>query len=410
MNLVDVSEKYFGDYIDFVKSELLDEINSYLSLLKGKRVAMINTTSFGGGVAEILHTLIPLMNDLGIETKWYTISADNEFFNFTKKMHNALQGKSSPLNKEEMDLYLEINKFNAKEFENNFDFVVVHDPQVAPFVNFAKKADKTKWIWRCHIDTSNPDEKYWDLLEKYVLNYDAVIFTMNKYIKNKSKFRKISIIYPSIDPLSTKNVELSSDKIEKILTSYSIDPKRKILTQVSRFDPWKDPLGVIDVYKELKEIYPDLQLILAGSMATDDPEGWIFYDKTIRHAGEDFDIHILTNFNGVGNVEINAFQSVSNVVLQKSVREGFGLTVSEALWKKKPVIGGNVGGIPLQIKHFKNGFLVDNLGDTIKYCKFLLDNPTKSENMGKVGKEFVKDNFLITRHIRDYLKLFVEFV
>ncbi len=408
MRIVEISKKIFTNYLEFIDGSFLDEINEYISILKNKKIAMINTTSFGGGVAEILHTLIPLMNDIGLHATWFTIDANDKFFNFTKKMHNALQGQQAPLSNEEINMYLEVNKLNFDNWVNDYDYVVIHDPQVAPFISFSDRKSVTKWIWRCHIDTSTPNMDYWNLLEKYVVNYDAVIFTLEQYIKDRNKFKKIFIIHPSIDPLSPKNIQIEDIKRRKILKKYSIDPNRRIITQVSRFDPWKDPLGVIDVYKELKKHYPDLQLILAGSMATDDPEGWVFYDKTIRHAGEDFDIHILSNFNGVGNIEINAIQTSSDLVLQKSTREGFGLTVSEALWKSKPVIGGNVGGIPLQIKHGETGFLVNNIEEAIKYSAELLDDPHKSKIMGIKGKRFVKDKFLITRHLKDYLKLFVD--
>jgi len=347
------------------------------------------------------------MKDVGINAEWKVIKGDKEFFNVTKTFHNALQGKEIELTEDTEKVYLRYNELNANLLSLDYDYVVIHDPQPLAIINYRDER-KGKWIWRCHIDLSQPNEEFWSFLEPSIANYDAFIFSLKKYVKSPLKKRNVTIISPSIDPLSDKNKPLPEDRILSTLERYDVDADRPILTQVARFDPWKDPLGVIDTYRKVKKKIPKVQLLLITSMAPDDPEGWTYYERTARHAGEDYDIHLLTDLMGVGDLEVNAFQRVSDVALLKSIREGFGLTVTEALWKEVPAVGGNVGGIPLQVINGETGFLVNTVEEAAEKTLYLLKHPEEAEEMGKKGKEHVKENFLITRHLKDYLKLFLR--
>jgi trehalose synthase len=319
-------------------------------------------------------------------------------------MHNGLQGMSIPLTDDMKKTYLEFNESNAKELDLHRDYVFVHDTQPAAIIS-QYKVRVGKWVWRCHIDLSSPNLDFINFLTPVLFQYDSLIFTLEEYVPEPLRSKKIAVIPPSIDPLSPKNKPLSDDEVLDVLVRFDVDPEKPILTQVSRFDPWKDPLGVIDVYRIVKKRVPDVQLLLIGSMARDDPEGWVFYEKTARYAGDDYGIHLLTDWKGVGDVEVNAFQRASDVVLQKSIREGFGLSVSEALWKEIPVVGGNVGGIPLQIIDGQTGFLVDNVQGAADKAIFLLKHVDAAKRMGKTGKQHVMDNFLITRLLLDELRL-----
>jgi trehalose synthase len=347
------------------------------------------------------------MQDIGLKADWKLIQGSDEFFNVTKAFHNGLQGMNIPLTDKMKKIYLENNEANARRLELHHEFVVVHDSQPAAVINY-QKSKAGKWVWRCHIDLSNPNPDFTDFIVPIIAQYNSLIFTMKQYAPESLKPRKVAIIPPSIDPLSDKNKPLSENTGLSKLAEYDIDPERPIITQVSRFDPWKDPLGVIDAYRIVKKEIPTVQLLLIASMAKDDPEGWSYYEKTARHAGDDADIHLLTDLKGVGDIEVNAFQRASNVILQKSTREGFGLTVTEALWKEVPVVGGNVGGIPLQIIHGENGFLVNTVQEAAEKTLYLLKHPTEAKKMGAKGKEHIRKNFLITRHLEDYLKLLVS--
>lgn len=403
--LVRIEKKSLDLYIEIVGKEKIKEIKDFSSNLKGLRVLHVNSTSYGGGVAEILQALVPLMRDVGLDAEWRTISGDKHFFNVTKAFHNALQGMDIRLSQEMRDIYLKYNKKNAENFSGEYDFIVIHDPQPAAIYHFLKPYPGI-WIWRCHIDLTNTNIAFWNFIKPYLKIYDAYIFTLRDYVKEGLDKEKIFIIAPSINPLSDKNDPLTPNKSKEIVENYKVDTSRPIILQVSRFDPWKDPLGVIDSYRIVKKQFPDVQLVMAGSMATDDPEGIKYYEKTKSYAGEDPDIFLLTNLDGVGDKEINAFQVASDVIIQKSIREGFGLTVAEGLWKSKPVIGGNVGGIPIQIINGVNGFLVNNINECAEKIIFLLKNPKISKKMGEKAKEYVRDNFLITDHLYKYLKLF----
>src|SRR5579859_4171883 len=349
MQNVVLATKTLSDYAPVVGDDVIAELESLARPLQGARVLHINATAYGGGVAEMLHTLVPLMRNAGLEAEWRTISGTDEFFNVTKSMHNALQGMDLDLTPAMRASYLHSNVDNAVYFEDEFDFIIVHDPQPAA-LRMLRSTDGGKWIWRCHIDLTAANQEYWGFLRPFVQVYDAAIFTLPEYVKRDLRIGKIAIVPPAIDPLSPKNAPMSDADARRIVQLYNVDPDRPMLVQVSRFDPWKDPLGVIDVYRGVRRDHPGIQLVMVGSMAHGDPEGMEYYQRTKDYAGDDANIHLLSNLDGVGNVEVNAFQRLANVVLQKSLREGFGLTVAEALWKERPTIGGNVGGIPLQIQ------------------------------------------------------------
>jgi len=405
MNTVTVCELSLDDYAETIGEKEICEIRTLAEKLDGKSVVHVNSTSFGGGVAEILHRLVPLMCDVGLKAQWKVIRGSDEFFNVTKAFHNGLQGMNIPLTEQMKKTYLEYNKMNSHELDLNHEFVVIHDNQPAAMINYYLSR-VGKWIWRCHIDLSHPNQKFTNFIIPFLLQYDALIFTMKQFVQKPLKSKKVALITPTIDPLSAKNKPLPQSLILSLLDKYDVDAEKPVITQVARFDPWKDPLGVIDVYRLVKKKMSNVQLLLIASMAKDDPEGWTYYEKTARHAAEDYNIHLLTDLKSVGDIEVNAFQRASDVVLQKSIREGFGLSVAEALWKEVPVIGGNVGGIPLQILHGKTGFLVNSIEDAAEKTLWLLKHPAEAKKMGKQGKEHILKNFLITRHLKDYLNLF----
>lgn len=407
MRLVTVKKKNFNDYRRFIEQDTMFELDFLVDKLKGKKIAMINATAYGGGVAEKLHSLVPLMQDMGVDIDWWTILGNEEFYNVTKRFHNCLQGQEGELSGSEMEIYLKYNQINASYMKDwHYDFIVIHDPQPAALIEWRGKECHEKWIWRCHIDTSFPNQEYWDFLYHYIAQYDAVIFTMPDYVKEGAAFKNITFITPSIDPLSLKNISLDKEEARAITSRFGVDAGRPLISQVSRFDPWKDPLGVIDAYKIVKKDFPSVQLALVGSMASDDPEGWDYLYRTLRRAGEDYDIKVVTNFNGISDLEVNAFQTASDIILQKSLREGFGLTVAESLWKGTPVIGGNVGGIKLQIEDGVTGYLVNTVEECAEKVLTLLRNPVLAEEMREAAREKVRKEFLVTKNIQLYLRLF----
>ncbi|MCL5962291.1 MAG: glycosyltransferase [Chloroflexi bacterium] len=407
---VATTPKSLESYRQVIGDEKVREIQALAEPLRGAKVLHLNATAFGGGVAEILGTLVPLMNDVGLQADWQVIRGADEFFNVTKAMHNSLQGMYIPWTAKMYNIWSNYNAMNAQLFDQSYDFVVVHDPQPAGVLDFVRKNKPElgtgKWVWRCHIDLTDAQPEVWDFLRPYIEQYDGAIFTLRDYVKSDLKLEHVFAIPPAIDPLSPKNVDIPIETVGEVLTRYAVDLNRPMICQVSRFDPWKDPLGVIDVYRMLKKEVPDLQLVMVASMASDDPEGWSYYERTARRAGEDYDIHLLSNLNGVGNVEVNAFQRSSTVVLQKSIREGFGLVVSEALWKGRPVVAGKVGGIPLQIPNNRTGYLITTTEECAARTLELLQDPVKATEMGEAGREYVREHFLITRYLRDYLSLF----
>jgi trehalose synthase len=406
---VPTTPKTLEAYRPIIGDARIDEILALADRLKGARVLHVNATGFGGGVAEILATMIPLMNDIGLNADWQVIRGADEFFAVTKSMHNSLQGMYYDWTPAMREIWLNYNRLNADLFDEDYDYVVIHDPQPAAIPTFLEERTGKrpgKWVWRCHIDLTEAQVQVWDFLRPHVERYDGAIFTLPSYVKEDLSGPQIFSVPPAIDPLSPKNVELPEETAKEILARYGIDPNRPMVTQISRFDPWKDPLGVIDVYRAAKHEFPDLQLVMIASMASDDPEGWDWYERTVRRAGEDFDIHVLSNLNGVGNIEVNAVQRAARVVIQKSTREGFGLVVSEALWKGRPVVAGNVGGIPLQIVNGKTGFLVNNAEECLEKLLLLLRDRDAAERMGTSGIEYVREHFLTTRYLRDYLNIF----
>lgn len=407
MEIIKTGIKQFENYREFLDKDLEIELEYYLKAMKGKKIGMVNSTAYGGGVAEILQSFVPLAADMGIKVDWWVFKGAEEFFNVTKAFHNCLQGQEGELDSRAKEIYLRYNELNAGSMAGwDYDYIVIHDPQPAALIDYRNPLDKTKWIWRCHIDTSNPNPLYWDFLYQYIVKYDACIFTMGDFVKEDVRLSNLTFIAPSIDPLSPKNIPLDMADAKCIVSPLGLDINRPIISQISRFDPWKDPLGVIDVYKMVKKEYPSVQLALIGSMASDDPQGWDYLYRTLRRAGEDYDIEIVTNFNGVSHREVNAFQTVSQVLLQKSIREGFGLTVAEGMWKRIAVVGGNTGGIKLQIDDGYNGFLVNTVEECAEKVLTLLRNPTLAREMGEAGREKVRKNFLITSNILNYLKLF----
>ncbi len=405
MSNVPIGQFSLNEYASIVGERKVEEIKALAEKLTGKNVCHVNSTSFGGGVAEILHRLVPLMRDVGLKAEWKVIKGSDDFFNVTKTIHNGLQGMDVSLTKQMRKTYLKYNEMNAHELNLNHEFVVIHDYQPAAVISYYPTR-VGKWIWRCHIDLSDPNQEFMSFITPFALQYDSLIFTIEQFVQEPLSTKKVAIIPPSIDPLSAKNKPLAESLILSVLGKYDVDAEKPIITQVARFDPWKDPLGVIDVYRLVKKKVSDVQLLLIASMAKDDPEGWTYYEKTARHAAEDYNIHLLTDLKSVGDIEVNAFQRASDVILQKSTREGFGLSVAEALWKGVPVVGSNVGGIPLQILHGRTGFLVNSVEEAAGKTLHLLRHPAEAKRMGEKGRERVLENFLITRHLEDYLKLF----
>jgi len=405
LQLVNVGTKSLADYATIATRGLMQEITSLAEPLADKRVLHVSATAFGGGVAEINYTLIPLMRDAGLDTEWRIIQGQEEFFNVTKTIHNALQGNPQGLAPEDEDIYRQYNATNAAELTDEYDFVIIHDPQPAAMRDYVE-GSSAKWIWRCHIDLSEPNEHVLEFLLPSLYRYDAAVFHRRQYVPHAAALPPAAIWPPAIDPLAPKNMALSAEDASYIVDQFGIDVGRPLLTQVSRFDPWKDPLGVIDSYRVVKEAHPDVQLALVGSMAHDDPEGWDYYNQTVSYAGGDPDIYILSNLNNVGAVEVNAFQVHSNAVLQKSIREGFGLTVSEALWKARPTVAGDVGGIVDQIADGATGWLVDSSLACAAACAEILSDPAAARERALRGKEHVRRHFLTPRLLRDWLVLF----
>ena len=405
LQLVNVGHKSLADYATIATRGLMDEIRRLAAPLAGRRVVHLSATAFGGGVAEINYTLIPLMQDAGLEVEWRIIRGAEEFYNVTKTIHNALQGNPQGLDNEQKEIYGRYQGMNADEFEDNYDFVVVHDPQPLGMIDHFESS-RAQWIWRGHIDFSAPNLGVLEYLLPSIRRYDAAIFHMREYVPKADGLPPAYIWPPAIDPLAPKNMALSAEDAAYIVDQFGIDVERPLLAQVSRFDPWKDPLGVIDSYRLVKQRFPAVQLALVGSMAHDDPEGWDYYNQTVAYADGDPDIYILSNLNNIGSVEVNAFQVHSAAVLQKSIREGFGLTVTEALWKTRPTVAGRVGGIVAQIQDGETGWLVDSTDECGDACIEILRDPREARQRALRGKEYVRRHFLTPRLLRDWLVLF----
>lgn len=385
---------------------VIDEVVSLGEELEGIRLCHINSTPFGGGVAELLVSYIPLLHSLGIKADWQIIRGDRRFFTITKALHNALQGATFEDIKKEKTRkeYQSQNASNARELDLNYDVFIVNDPQPAALRHYLP-ANNAKWIWRCHVDSSEPDKAVWNFLRPYIEEHDAAVFTTEKFIPRNFNIARIATMAPAICPLSSKNMFIKRELCRELLENMGFDTGRPIITQVSRFDRWKDPFGTIAAYRLAKKEIPGLQLAMIGSFAPDDPESWDMHAAINSEAIKDNDFFVHSNLTGVGNMEVNAFQRASDLIVQKSIREGFGLVVAEALWKEKLVIAGNAGGIPLQMTGELSNYLVDSVEECAEKIVYLLKNPVVAKRLGKEGKEIVRKNFLLTRLARDELRL-----
>ena len=390
------------NYAEVVGAGEIEELRALAKPLRGRSIQMINSTAVGGGVAEILNRLVPLAEELDLGIRWEVIKGAEEFFDVTKSFHNALHGAPYHPKAKDFEIFLSYNERNRASLPLDAEFVVIHDPQPAALID-ARQAGLNHWVWRCHIDLSHPNRAVWDFLEKFVSRYDAAMFSSPEFSRELSIPQYL--FYPAIDPLSEKNGPLDPEFILQVLRRYQIDPHRPILTQISRFDRLKDPVGVIRAYRIVKR-YFDCQLVLAGGNALDDPEGALVLKDVLRAADKDPDIKIL-ELPAWAPLEVNALQRASTIVMQKSLREGFGLTVSEALWKKKPVVASAVGGIPSQIIHKHTGLLAHSVEGTAYQIRFLLSHPEIAAKLGENGHEHVKENFLITQKLKRYLALFL---
>jgi len=390
---------------------LIDEVVSLGDELKGLRLCHINSTPFGGGVAELLVSYIPLLRSLGIKADWQIIRGNRRFFTITKGLHNALQGAPfEEIKKDSTRRVLGANNLgNARELDPNYDVLIVNDPQPAALRHFSPDS-KAKWVWRCHVDSSQPDPEVWDFLRPYIEEYDAAVFTTGDFIPQDLRLDKTATMAPAIDPFSTKNMFIKRYVCREVLGNIGIDRQRPLITQVSRFDRWKDPFGTIKAYRLAREKIPGLQLAMVGSFATDDPEGWDIYAALSEEIIKDDNMFILSNLSGVGNMEVNAFQRASELVVQKSIKEGFGLVVAEALWKETPVIAGNTGGIPLQMTGELSNYMVNSTEECAEKIVHCLENPALSKRLGRQGKEIITQNFLMPRLIRDELTLIKKLV
>jgi trehalose synthase len=388
-------------YKTLVGEALLDELQTLARGLNGVRICHVNSSAAGGGVAEILAREIPLLRSLGITADWQVIRADEEFFTVTKALHNAMHGGRFRLGPEWKTVYLEQTRASAEALPGEYDVYVVHDPQPAPLCQFRRRQGE-RWIWRSHIDSSTPDPEVWAFLKPLVEEYDGAVFTLKDFVPDDLTIRHIDFVPPAIDPLSSRNMDVPMDLCRRAVADLGVDLTRPILLQVSRFDPWKDPLGVIEAYRRARREVPGIQLVLAGMLAPDDPEGQRILDRVEDEAGNDPDIFVLTN---LGNMEVNVFQRSADVVIQKSLKEGFGLVVTEALWKAKPVVAGGVGGIPMQVPTEYQEFLVDSIEDCATKVVTLLRDPDRRAAFGDAGRRHVREHFLLPRLARDDLRV-----
>ena len=406
MSLETRDQELLARYAEHAGLDAVEQLRQLADRLTGLKVVHVNSTRRGGGVAEILEAMIPLMRALGLDASWEVIEGTQDFFACTKSFHNALQGKSLQIPPEQLRAYEEVNAENAKRLRpvlEAADVVFIHDPQPAPLLGHCP-ARRGKWIWRCHIDLSHPYRPVWKHLRQFLLGYDASVFSLDAFAQPMP--HPVFLIPPSIDPLSEKNLPLDPAAANDVLGEFNIDRERPLVAQISRFDRFKDPVGVIAAYRMAKEYVPSLQLVLAGGTAADDPEGEAVLKEVREAASDDSDIHVLSSGH-YSDRTINALQSAADIVLQKSLREGFGLTVTEAMWKGKPVIGGNTGGIRLQLLDHRTGFLVDTPEGAAMRIRYLLSERHRISQIGQAARELVRQNFLVTRHLREYLTMMV---
>lgn len=401
---IKLGRKKLDSYKNVIPENLFKEIKALTRSLAGKKVLQVNATAYGGGVAEILGSLVPLERDLGIQSEWQVIYGADCFFEITKSLHNAMQGEQFEVSERIQKEFKRFNAYNAHLLEGEWDFIVIHDPQPVALPHYIPRG-KEKRIWRCHPDASTPNKKLWGFLDEFLEEYDASVFSMPEYIPRDFPIKKKYIVYPAIDPSCSKNRKMSQDLAKATLEGFGLDVNRPIITQVSRFDTWKDPIGVCKAFQIVQKKIPGVQLVLAGSMAHDDPEGWKIYSELEKLTRKNSDVALVTNS---GDLEINALQTAADIVVQKSIREGFGLVVTEAMWKGQPVVAGNVGGITKQIQDGKNGFLVNSVEECAEGIIYLLSNPDEKKKMGEQARETVAKNFLMPRLLRDELKMFNE--
>ena len=400
------------EYTHLLGAEYIQELRELAAPLRGARVLHLNATAAGGGVAEILRAMVPLMCDLGLNAEWRIMQGADEFYGVTKAMHNGLQGMPIQFDPDMKDIWLKYNNLNADLLNSNgtYDFVVAHDPQPAGVLKLLRQKNGHRnlgsWIWRCHIDLTTPQLHFWEFLKPYIEAYDAAIFSKREFLQKDLKGFPCFIVPPGIDPLIAKNRFLDNEKVHDILLGYDVDPDRPFIFKVSRFDPWKDFCGIIDVYDLLRRDFPELQLVFAGGGAGDDPEAWSCYQRTASYAQNKVDVRILWGQNGVVSPGLNAFWQAASVVVQNSIREGFGLVVSEALWKARPVVASDVGGISLQVLDGETGYLAHSEREWVESITYLLRNGDEAAALGNAGRHLVQERFLITRYLRDYLKIF----
>jgi trehalose synthase len=404
LQAVEVGERSLASYFNVAPVHVLEALDREAELLRGARILYLNATPYGGGVSELLRSAVPLLADLGLDVEWHVITGDEPFFRVTKAIHNGLQGDPRPLTEAERDEYLKTSARNAELLEDHWDFVVVHDPQPAGVLPLRGKGS-ARWVWRCHIETTAPNPETWEYLRGFLCDYDAAVFTLREFVPPDLPIARVAIAPPAIDPLSPKNLPLARITAKQVLDWIGIRLDAPLVTQVSRFDPWKDPLGVIEAFRLAREELPALQLALVGSMALDDPEGWDLYRQIGQEASADDAIKLFTNLTGVGNIEVNAFQRLSTVVVQKSIREGFGLVISESLWKGTPVVAGRAGGIPLQMADGTGGILVDSVEETAAGIVELVRDRERAEAHGREGRQRVHEHFLLPRLLLSELML-----
>jgi trehalose synthase len=388
-----------AEYEKVVGHQRIDRLQRLAGKLKGKTLTHVNSTKEGGGVAEILNQAVPLLNELGVATDWQVIEGNPDFFKATKAFHNGLQGNDVVLTARMREAYQMVNEENAKRLRLDADVIFIHDPQPAALIQHFPR--RGKWLWRCHIDASRPNRAVWKFLRQYVARYDASVFSMPAFAQSLPHPQYI--VHPSIDPLSDKNRDLSEEEVKGVMEKLEIPRDKPLVLQVSRFDRFKDPLGVVKAFQMVRQSRP-CRLVLAGGGASDDPEGLEVLAEVKAAVGNDPDIHILL-LPPDSHFEINALQRAANVVVQKSLKEGFGLTVTEALWKGKPVVGGATGGITLQVHNYHTGFQVHSPEGAAYRIRYLLSRPESALRMGKTAREFVRDHFLITRQVQDYMTL-----
>jgi trehalose synthase len=401
---VELKRKRLESYRRLVGDDTVAALRELGSGLRGARVLELSSTATGGGVAELLASLVPLQRDIGLDSQWQVIPGDAAFFDFTKALHNGLQGMEIEISPDAREEYLAHNAAYAESLRDDWDAVIVHDPQPAAVRSLAGRDDGARWIWRCHVDSSTPDPAASEFLRPYIESYDRVVYTLPEFVPPELDV-SVVCIKPAIDPLSSKNRELPAFLARETVEELGIDLSSPLMIQVSRFDPWKDPLGVVEVWRLVRDAIPDLQLALVGAMAGDDPEGWRIYRELEAVVHDEPDCHLLTNQMGVTAHEVNSLQRVTDVAVQKSIREGFGLVVSETLWKGTPMVAGRAGGIPSQLEDGVDGRLAEGVEEFAGAVRVLLEAPSSARELGGAGRRRVRDEFLITRLLEDQLAL-----